>query len=60
MQNSTDKYEKMLLLPNCIIALGKRSILYYNYYFNHCHLNPLCHTAIAKIIAQAYLNISDT
>ncbi|MFQ8776795.1 MAG: hypothetical protein ACLR78_04375 [Roseburia sp.] len=27
-QNSTDKYEKMLLLPNCIIALGKRSILY--------------------------------
>lgn len=51
---------KCLLLPNCIIALGKRSILYYNYYFNHCHLNPLCHTAIAKIIAQAYLNISDT
>ena len=50
----------MLPSPKTIMQLGERSILYYNYYFNHCHLNPLRHTAIAKIIAQTYLNISDT
>ena len=41
-------------------VIGRKEHFILQLLFNHCHLTPLRHTAIAKIIAQAYLNISDT